>query len=95
MAPTRELKAPQFPTSSPTLAHLGTHGEGLFASRASAACQHSLPFTFAALGLDDDVEFPSMSLPTDLGWRHAKLNASGLAPSEDQEARPKKPVNCF
>jgi len=42
---------------SPTIAHL----EGLFVTCANAACLHSKPFTFAALGLADDVQFPSIS----------------------------------
>jgi hypothetical protein len=46
----------------PTIAHLRSHGlEGLFVTCANAACQHSVPFTFAALDLDDDVEFPSIA----------------------------------
>jgi hypothetical protein len=37
----------------PTIAHLKGHGlEGLFVTCANAACQHSVPFTFAALGLE-------------------------------------------
>jgi hypothetical protein len=45
----------------PVIAHLKGHGlEGLFVSCANAACQRSVPFTFAALGLDDDVEFSSI-----------------------------------
>lgn len=43
---------------SPTIAHLKGHGlEGLFVTCANAACLHSAPFIFAALGLTDDVQF--------------------------------------
>jgi hypothetical protein len=75
----------------PTIAHLKGHGlEGLFVTCANAACQHSVPFTFAAPGLDDDVEFSSIMrrqrfVCTQCGartvnvmpdWR--KLNARGM-----------------
>jgi hypothetical protein len=40
----------------PTIAHLKTHGlEGLFVICTTAACLHATAFTFAALGLEDDV----------------------------------------
>jgi len=46
----------------PTIAQLKGHGlEGLFVTCANAACQHSTPFTFAALGLPDDLQFPAIS----------------------------------
>jgi hypothetical protein len=46
----------------PTIAHLKGHGlEGLFVTCANAACQHSAPFTFAALHLEDDAAFPSIA----------------------------------
>jgi hypothetical protein len=46
----------------PTIAHLKGHGlEGLFVTCANAARQHSVPSTFAALGLDDEAEFPTIS----------------------------------
>jgi hypothetical protein len=67
-------------------------GEGLFVTCANAACQHSTPFTFAALGLADELHFPSITqrrlfvcsqcgaktvnIPSD--WR--KLNARGTGP---------------
>ncbi len=45
---------------APTIAHLKGHGlEGLFVICTNAACLHSKPFTFAVLGLADDVQFPS------------------------------------
>ncbi len=46
----------------PTIAHLRSHGlAGLFVTCANAACLHSAPLSFAALGLDDHVEFPSIA----------------------------------
>ena len=46
----------------PTIAHLKTHGLKACSSLcANAACQHSVAFTFAALDLGDDVEFPSIA----------------------------------
>jgi hypothetical protein len=49
-------------STPPTIAHLKTHGlEGLFVTCANAACLRSTSFTFAALDLDDDVEFPSIA----------------------------------
>jgi hypothetical protein len=49
-------------SESPTIGHLKGHGlSGLFVTCANAACQHSVPFTFAALDLEDDVQFPSIS----------------------------------
>ncbi len=46
----------------PTIAHLKGHGlEGLFVTCASPACLHSTPFTFAALNLADDMQFPSIA----------------------------------
>jgi len=46
----------------PTIRHLKTHGlEGLFVTCTNATCLHSAPFTFAALGLSDDVPFPSFA----------------------------------
>jgi len=46
----------------PTIAHLKSHGlEGLFVTCANAACLHSTPFSFAALDLADDVEFPAIA----------------------------------
>lgn len=46
----------------PTIAHLKTRGlEGFFVTCGNAACQHSVPFTFGALKLDDDVQFPSIT----------------------------------
>jgi hypothetical protein len=44
----------------PTIAHLKGH-EGLFVTCANAACQHSAPFTFGALGLPDELQFPSIA----------------------------------
>lgn len=45
----------------PTIAHLKTRGlGGLFMTCSNAACLHSAPFTFAALRLGDDAEFPSI-----------------------------------
>ncbi len=67
----------------PTIAHLKTHGlHGLFVTCANAACLHSAPLAFAALGLDDHVEFPSIaSCPRfvcmQCGGR--SVNVSGLA----------------
>jgi hypothetical protein len=44
------------------IAHLKTHGlDGLFVTCANAACQRSTPFTFAALGLDDELPFQSIA----------------------------------
>jgi hypothetical protein len=75
----------------PTIAHLKGHGlGGLWVTCANAACQHSAPFTFAALYLDDDEPFPSIArrrrfVCTQCGarsvsvmpdWR--KLNAPGM-----------------
>jgi hypothetical protein len=75
----------------PTIAHLKGHGlDGLFVTCANAACQRSTPFTFAALGLEDDLPFPSIArcrrfVCTQCGarmvnimpdWR--KLNARGM-----------------
>jgi hypothetical protein len=75
----------------PTIAHLKTHGlEGLFVTCANAACQQSTPFTFAALGLEDDLPFPSIARRRRFvcsrcgskavnimpNWR--RLNASGM-----------------
>jgi len=46
----------------PTIAHLKGHGlVGLFATCANAACMHATPFSFAALGLADDVRFPTIA----------------------------------
>jgi len=46
----------------PTIAHLKGHGlEGLLVTCANAACLHSTPFPFDALGLADDVAFPSIA----------------------------------
>lgn len=46
----------------PTIVHLKGHGlDGLFVTCANAACLHSVAFTYAALGLDDGVEFPSIA----------------------------------
>lgn len=43
----------------PTIEHLKGHGlDGLFVTCANAARQHSVPFTFAALDLEDDVGVP-------------------------------------
>jgi hypothetical protein len=76
----------------PTIAHLKGHGlQGLFVTCANVACQHSVPFTFAALDLADDVEFPSIvqrlrSVCTQCGartvsvmpdWRTHKASAMG------------------
>ncbi len=38
-----------------------TDSKVLFVTCANARCLHSKPFTFTALGLDDDVEFPSIA----------------------------------
>jgi hypothetical protein len=80
-----------FAHALPTIAHLKGHGlEGLFVTCTNAACLHSAPFAFDALGLDDDVEFPSIArcrrfVCTQCGattvnvmpdWR--KLNARGM-----------------
>lgn len=75
----------------PTIAHLKGRGlEGLFVTCANAACQHSVPFTFAALDLADDVQFPSIVqrrrfVCTQCGARHVNVmpdwrthNASGM-----------------
>jgi hypothetical protein len=46
----------------PTIAHLKTHGlKGLFVTCSNAACLHSAPFTFAALDLEDEVQFPAIA----------------------------------
>ncbi len=43
----------------PTIAHIKSHGlEGLFVTCANAACQRSTPFTFVALGLEDEFPVP-------------------------------------
>ena len=77
----------------PTIAHLKTHGlEGLFVTCSNATCLHSVSFTFAALRLEDDVEFPliarrrrfvctqceggMVSLMPD--WRKHKARGTGL-----------------
>jgi len=47
----------------PTIAHLKIHGlTGLFVVCANVACMHATAFSFAALGLADDVQFPAVSL---------------------------------
>lgn len=49
-------------SQTPTIVHLKTHSlDGLFATCANAGCLHSVTFTFAALELDDDVQFPSIA----------------------------------
>ncbi|MGB8278411.1 MAG: hypothetical protein WCF20_10845 [Methylovirgula sp.] len=46
----------------PTIAHLKDHGlEGLFITCANPHCLHAAPFTFVALGLADDLPFPSIA----------------------------------
>jgi len=46
----------------PTIAHLKGHGlEGLFVVCGNAACLHATAFSFAALDLADDVQFPSIA----------------------------------
>lgn len=76
----------------PIIAHLKGHGlYGLFVTCANAACQHSVPVTFTALRLEDDIEFPSIvqrrrfvctqcgagTVNVMPGWR--KLDAGGMA----------------
>ncbi len=49
----------------PTIAHLKGHGlEGLFVTCANAACMHATAFTFDALSLADDVQFPPYREPS-------------------------------
>jgi hypothetical protein len=44
----------------PTIAHLKGRGlKGLFVTCGNAACQHSMAFTFDALGVADDVLSPT------------------------------------
>lgn len=46
---------------SPTIAHLKSRGlDGLFVTCSNAACQQSVSLTFASLGIDDNVQFPSI-----------------------------------
>ncbi len=46
----------------PTIAHLKGHGPaGVFVVCANAACMHATAFNFGALGLADDVPFPSIA----------------------------------
>ncbi len=57
-------KKPNHPMTPapPTIAHVKGRGlKGLFVTCANAACLHSKPFTFAALGLADDLQFPSIA----------------------------------
>jgi hypothetical protein len=47
---------------APTIAHLkGRALKGLFVTCANAACQNSKPFTVTALGLPDELQFPSIA----------------------------------
>jgi hypothetical protein len=49
-------------SAPPTIAHLKSDGlDGLFVTCANAACRHSTPFTFAALGLPDELQFPAIA----------------------------------
>jgi len=81
----------------PTIGHLKSHGlEGLFVTCANAACLNSKPFTFAALDLADDVQFPSIArrrrfVCTQCGgrmvnvmpeWRAHRAVGNGMQPLE-------------
>ena len=45
----------------PTIAHLKDHGlEGLFVTCSNPRCLHAAPFTFATLGLPDELPFPTI-----------------------------------
>ena len=67
----------------PTIAHLNGHGlVGLFVICDNPHCLHAAPFTFAALGLPDELPFPTIGrrrrfVCTHCGGRRVSVSPTG------------------